>query len=151
MKQVKPYVATRINTTYCTCWNTRYLKMHLTKVSFNSNVIQLDCRKYCKIDLGQVHCREVIDLGKYVGGAASWKILHSTRHQKIWNRLPMYKEVLWDLFALSMQWLKFDIKFGNRLYSKEKRRAWPGLASYEYNLLTKQVSNFYHYIDQALL
>ena len=27
--------------------------------------------------------------------------------------------------ALSMWWLKFDIKFGNIFYSKEKMRAWP--------------------------
>ena len=36
----------------------------------------------------------------------------------------------------------FDIKFGNRLYSKEKN-------SFEFNLLQKLVSNFYPYMDQA--
>ena len=40
--------------------------------------------------------------------------------------------------------LKFDIKFGNRLYSKGKRRA-PCLFPFEYNLLPKLISNFYHY------
>ena len=27
--------------------------------------------------------------------------------------------------AQSLWWLEFDIKFGNRSYSKEKKRAWP--------------------------
>ena len=34
---------------------------------------------------------------------------------------PKYEcQCMTKTYALSMQWLKFDIKFGNRLYSKEK-------------------------------
>jgi hypothetical protein len=40
-----------------------------------------------------------------------------------------------------MYWLKFDIKFGNRIYPKEKRRE--RLFSFEYNLLPKLISNYY--------
>ena len=42
---------------------------------------------------------------------------------------------------------KFFIKFGNGLYSKEKRRAWP--LPFEHSLLPKLVSNFYHYIYES--
>ena len=42
---------------------------------------------------------------------------------------------------------KFDINFGNRLYSKEKRPAL--LFSFEYNLLPKLISSFNHYMDRA--
>ena len=53
----------------------------------------------------------------------------------------LIKNVLYP-YALSMYWLKFDIKFGNRLYI-QKRRGEPGLFSFEYNLLPKLTSNFY--------
>ena len=46
--------------------------------------------------------------------------------------------IIWPLCLI---WLNFDIKFGNRLYSKEK--------AFEYNLLPKLISNFYHYMDRA--
>ena len=55
-------------------------------------------------------------------------------------------------YPVSMLWLKFYIKFGNRLCifkREEERRARPLL--FEYNLLPKLISNFYHYIDKALV
>ena len=43
---------------------------------------------------------------------------------------------------------KFDINFGNKLYSKEKGQAL--LFSFEYNLLANLISNFNHYyMDRA--
>jgi hypothetical protein len=48
----------------------------------------------------------------------------------------------------------FDIKFGNRLYSKEKRRAWPmtmtGKIRYMPLLKSKQVSSRWWYLPLSL-
>ena len=94
---------------------------------------------------------------------SSRAICQSRIYSNDFSIMVFREKFMFDLgFVLHVWWqlaypcchFYFDIKFGNRLYSKEKRRAWPmtmtGKIRYMPLLKSKQVSSRWWYLPLSL-